>query len=168
MPDYNGNATEIIALDATTGDVAWTHDAEASLSRDATVADGTVYVGGRTDPETDLGEAVVVAVDVVSGDREWSYTFGSWNFDEYGPCANTPVIADGKVFTATYPSGSTIDHQYVQNADLFVLGSGDVPDDGGDDGSDDSDDGGDDGADDGDDSNSGPDDDGSDGNEDDC
>jgi hypothetical protein len=66
----------------------------------------------------------------VSGEREWRNTFGSWDFDDYGPTANTPVVADGKVFTATYPMGSTLDWMYTEYGDFHVLRSVDNPDDG--------------------------------------
>lgn len=66
----------------------------------------------------------------MSGEREWRHTFGSWDFDDYGPAANTPVVADGKVFTATYPMGSTLDWMYTEYGDFHVLRSVDNPDDG--------------------------------------
>nr|WP_227375690.1 hypothetical protein [Haladaptatus halobius] len=66
----------------------------------------------------------------MSGEREWRHTFGSWDFDDYGPAANTPVVADGKMFTATYPMGSTLDWMYTEYGDFHVLRSVDNPDDG--------------------------------------
>ncbi|WP_227355440.1 PQQ-like beta-propeller repeat protein [Haladaptatus salinisoli] len=115
----------IRALDAETGEEAWTYEADAELAGGLTVGGDTLYAGGRTNPESDAGDAVVVAVNAASGEREWRYAFGGWEFDEYGPAANTPVVADGRVFTATYPMGSTLDWTYTEHGDFHVLRSAD-------------------------------------------
>ncbi|WP_458186035.1 outer membrane protein assembly factor BamB family protein [Haladaptatus sp. NG-WS-4] len=111
----------IRALDATTGEEAWTYEADAELTGALTVADGTLLTGGRTNPESDSGDATVVAIDAASGEHRWDYTFGSWEFEDYGPAANTPVVADGRVFTATFPKGSTTDWVYTEYGDFHVL-----------------------------------------------
>ncbi|WP_458206032.1 outer membrane protein assembly factor BamB family protein [Haladaptatus sp. NG-SE-30] len=111
----------IRALDATTGEEAWTYEADAELAGALTVADGTLLTGGRTNPESDSGDAIVVAIDAASGEHRWDYIFGSWEFEDYGPAANTPVVADGRVFTATFPKGSTIDWEYTEYGDFHVL-----------------------------------------------
>ncbi|RBI61135.1 hypothetical protein DMJ13_15530 [halophilic archaeon] len=112
------------ALDAATGETAWTYEADVQLTSSPTMASGTVYVGGRTDPESESGDAAVVALDANSGERTWRHVFGSWEFEDYGPAAATPVVVGGNVFAATYPEGSTIDHEYTEHADFHVLGSG--------------------------------------------
>ncbi len=117
----------IHALDAETGDEVWTSEAGAELTSSLTVGDGTLFVGGRTNPETDTGDAVIVAIDAASGEQEWQYAFGGWEFDDYGPAAGTPVVADGRVYAATFPEGSTLDWMYTEYADFYALGSADEP-----------------------------------------
>lgn len=112
------------ALDARTGEEAWTYEADVQLTSSPTMASGTVYVGGRTDPESESGDAAVVALDANSGERAWRHVFGSWEFEDYGPAAATPVVVGGNVFAATYPEGSTMDYEYTEHADFHVLGSG--------------------------------------------
>ena len=111
------------ALDAKTGESVWTYEADVQLTSNPTVASGTVYVGGRTAPGSDTGDAAVVALDVASGERAWRHVFGSWEFEDYGPAAATPVVDDGRVFAATYPEGSTTDYEYTEHADLYAIGS---------------------------------------------
>ncbi|GAA0246779.1 hypothetical protein GCM10009000_073420 [Halobacterium noricense] len=113
----------IRALDAKTGDEAWTHETDAELSGPPTVGGDTLYASGRTTPEPDVGDAVVIAIDVASGEREWEHSFGSWDFDEYGPAARGTAVADGRLYTATFPMGSTIDWMYTKYADFHVLAS---------------------------------------------
>ncbi|WP_227380656.1 PQQ-like beta-propeller repeat protein [Haladaptatus halobius] len=123
------NGTHAIrALDAKTGEGAWSYDADTELTSDLTVADGILYAGGRTDSDPELGDAVIVALDAAAGEREWDYIFGRWELDEYGPAANAPIIANGRVYTATYPKGSTLDYQYTEYGDLYVLGCSDSDD----------------------------------------
>lgn len=114
----------IVALDAKSGDEAWTYETNTALAGALSAGDGTLYAGGRTNPETDTGGAVVIAVDLASGELEWDHVLGGWEFDDYGPAALFPVVADGKVYTATYPMGSTLDWTYTEYGDVHVLGSG--------------------------------------------
>ncbi|WP_049971573.1 PQQ-binding-like beta-propeller repeat protein [Haladaptatus cibarius] len=111
------------ALDAKTGEEAWVYEANAELAGDLTVANDALYVGGRTTPEPDVGIALIIAIDTASGERKWHHSFGAWEFDEIGPAAGTPVIANGKVYTATFPLRSTIDWMYTEYADFHVLGA---------------------------------------------
>lgn len=113
----------IRALDAKTGEEAWTYEANAELASDLTVADDALYVGGRTTPEPDVGIALIIAIDTASGERKWHHSFGEWEFDDTGPAAGTPVIANEKVYTATFPLRSTIDWMYTEYADFYVLGA---------------------------------------------
>ncbi|WP_227379495.1 PQQ-binding-like beta-propeller repeat protein [Haladaptatus halobius] len=111
------------ALDAKTGTEAWVHEVDAELTNAPAVGNNTLYIAGRTTLDQDDGDGVVAAIDTASGDRQWDYSFGSWDFDEYGPAAKTPVIADGRVYTTTYPMGSTLDWMYTEYADFHILGS---------------------------------------------
>ncbi|GAA0239845.1 PQQ-binding-like beta-propeller repeat protein [Haladaptatus pallidirubidus] len=117
-----GNSVQ--ALDAQSGTEAWSHEINAELTNAPSVGNNTLYVAGRTTRTRDDGDAVVVAIDTTSGKRKWKYSFGSWDFDEYGPAAKSPVIADGRVYVATYPMGSTLDWMYTEYADFHILGSG--------------------------------------------
>ncbi|WP_433632056.1 PQQ-binding-like beta-propeller repeat protein [Halomicrococcus sp. NG-SE-24] len=116
-------SSEIMALDSATGDVAWTYESsDADIGSDVTVADGVLYAGGRTKPGRGAGEAIIVALDASSGERKWQHTLGSWEFKEYGPAVFTPVIANNKIFAATYPMGSTIDNYYTDHGNFHVIG----------------------------------------------
>ncbi|WP_423745877.1 PQQ-binding-like beta-propeller repeat protein (plasmid) [Haladaptatus sp. SPP-AMP-3] len=117
----------ILAFDAKSGEEAWTTVTDAALAGALSVGGETLYAGGRADPETETGNAVVLALNTTSGEVEWRHEFGGWNFDEYGPAANSPVVADGRVYTATYPMGSTLDWMYTRYGDFHVLGSDDGP-----------------------------------------
>ncbi|WP_227777452.1 PQQ-binding-like beta-propeller repeat protein [Haladaptatus pallidirubidus] len=121
----SNGADAIRALNAETGEEAWIYEAETELTSDLTVADRVLYAGGRTDPASELGNAVVVALSAEAGERKWRYTFGQWDLDEYGPAANAPIVADGRVYTATYPKGSTLDYQYTEYSALYVIGCSD-------------------------------------------
>lgn len=117
---HTGNT--IRALTANNGEEAWSHDANATITGAMSVGNGTLYAGGRSDLETDTGNAVVLALDAASGTQQWRHDFGSWNFDEYGPAANSPVVANGKIYTATYPMNSTTDWMYTEYGNFHVLG----------------------------------------------
>ncbi|MFH5801518.1 PQQ-binding-like beta-propeller repeat protein [Haladaptatus sp. CMAA 1911] len=117
---HTGNT--IRALNASNGDEAWSYDANATISGALSVGDGVLYAGGRSDLETETGNAVVLALDPESGKRQWRHDFGSWNFDEYGPAANSPIVANGEIYTATYPMNSTTDWMYTEFGNFHVLG----------------------------------------------
>ena len=67
----------LLALDATSGETMWTHEANATLAGAVTVADGTLYAGGRAGSEA--GDAVLLAIDAASGDEQWRHEFGGWD-----------------------------------------------------------------------------------------
>jgi outer membrane protein assembly factor BamB len=117
----------IQALEVENGYDAWTYEADASLAGAVSVAGDTLYAGGRADPETETGNAVVLALNTTTGELDWRHEFGEWDSEEYGPAANSPVVVDGKVYTATYPLGSTLDWMYTRYGDFHILGSADDP-----------------------------------------
>ncbi|WP_423746982.1 PQQ-binding-like beta-propeller repeat protein (plasmid) [Haladaptatus sp. SPP-AMP-3] len=117
---HTGNT--IRALNVSNGEEVWSYDANATISGALSVGDGTLYAGGRSDIDTETGNAVVLALDAESGTRQWRHDFGSWNFDEYGPAANSPVVANGKIYTVTYPMNSTTDWMYTEYGNFHVLG----------------------------------------------
>lgn len=59
----------VVPYDSATGEESWKQDGISHLGT-PTVGAGIVYAGGRTNFESDTGDAVVVAVDAASGDRE--------------------------------------------------------------------------------------------------
>jgi outer membrane protein assembly factor BamB len=124
-------ARRITALNVKTGVQVWNHDVPAFLFSGPVIADGTAYVGGRYEPESNYSQsrALICAVDVRSGDREWSYLIDDLDqrtfWDGEPPAAGPPIIADGRVYTATYPAGSTLDYEYTQYANLAVFESTD-------------------------------------------
>jgi hypothetical protein len=117
----------IQALEVENGYDAWTYEADASLAGAVSVGGDTLYAGGRADPETETGNAVVLAVNTTTGELDWRHEFGEWDSEDYGPAANSPVVTDGRVYTATYPLGSTTDWMYTRYGDFHVLGSDDEP-----------------------------------------
>ncbi|WP_083252389.1 PQQ-binding-like beta-propeller repeat protein [Haladaptatus sp. W1] len=122
---------KLTALDAKTGEQAWNHDFPAFLFSGPVIADETAYVGGRYEPVSNYSKsrAFICAIDVTSGERKWSYLIDdldqrtSW--DGEPPAAGTPVLADGRLYTATYPAGSTLDYEYTHLANLIALESTD-------------------------------------------
>ena len=134
LPDSNDDgavATDgsvVTALDAATGTTAWRTAIAGAFDSSPVVGDGTVYVGGQYVPGStaSTGRALVHAIDVETGDRQWTYLLDSTGLEtspEDPPTAGTPVVADGKLFVATYPGGSTLDYRYVYYANFFRLGS---------------------------------------------
>ncbi|WP_327054178.1 outer membrane protein assembly factor BamB family protein [Halomicrococcus gelatinilyticus] len=118
----------VTALDAATGTTAWRTAIEGEFFSSPVVGDGTVYVGGQYVPGStpSTGRAVVHAVDAPTGDRQWTYLLDSTDLEtspEDPPTAGTPVVADERLFVATYPGGSTLDYRYVYYANFFLLGS---------------------------------------------
>ena len=117
----------IRAVDVKSGKEAWRTNVNAELSSAPTVGGKILYVPGRTTLKQDDGDALIIALDPISGEYKWDYSFGSWEFDEYGPTAQTPVISDGRAFITTYPMMSTLDWTYMEYANFHVLGSGSEP-----------------------------------------
>ncbi|WP_231186422.1 PQQ-binding-like beta-propeller repeat protein [Haladaptatus sp. DYF46] len=112
----------IYALDVGNGEETWSYDANATISGALSVGNGILYAGGRSDFGTDTGNAVVLALDAASGKQQWRHEFGGWNFEEYGPAANSPIVANGKIYTSTYPMNSTTDWMYTEYGNFHVLG----------------------------------------------
>ncbi|WP_458189549.1 outer membrane protein assembly factor BamB family protein [Haladaptatus sp. NG-WS-4] len=128
LVDMNTEGGSVIALDAESGTKAWATPVEGAFFSSPVVGDRTMYLGGQYVPEStsSAGRALVHAIDCATGDREWSYLFDSSDLEtspEDPPAAGTPIVADGKLLTATYPAGSTLDYQYVNYSNLFVLES---------------------------------------------
>lgn len=116
------------ALNAETGETEWTTSTNAELLSDPTVADGTVYIGGRYIPADNptAGRALIYALDATTGDRKWGYLLDSDGLEtspEEPPAAGTPVVADGRLYTATYPAGATLRYRYVYYSNFFALDS---------------------------------------------
>jgi outer membrane protein assembly factor BamB len=123
------------ALDAMSGEIAWETGLEGSFFSDPVVADETIYLGGRYVPTSasEIGRAVLHAIDSTTGERRWSYLLDSDDLEtspEDFPAAGVPVVSDGKLYTATYPAGATLDYKYTYYSNFFVLGPCDQRPDG--------------------------------------
>ncbi|SDD02890.1 Outer membrane protein assembly factor BamB, contains PQQ-like beta-propeller repeat [Natrinema hispanicum] len=75
-----GRSATITALAAETGTLEWRYETDAYLAGDPTVADGTLYVGGKygpaSSPEPEVPayyKGLVFALDAASGEYEWGY-----------------------------------------------------------------------------------------------
>ncbi|KZN25427.1 hypothetical protein A4G99_02745 [Haladaptatus sp. R4] len=115
---------KVHVFDAKTGEKAWTYRTLASTYGDPTLADGTLYLGGKFTPasEPDPGppahyKSVVYAFDAASGDRKWTYVMDDRR------TASTPVARNGKLYVTTYElDGIYADYN---DSELFVLESTD-------------------------------------------
>ncbi|MCO8244863.1 MULTISPECIES: PQQ-binding-like beta-propeller repeat protein [unclassified Haladaptatus] len=128
IPHSNATEAGIAALDVRSGAVKWSTDLYGDFFSNPTVADETVYLGGRYLPEDDprKGFAVVYAVALRSGNIRWVYRLDSSNLkttSENPSAAGTPVVSDGNLYTATYPAGSTLRYQYLEYSNFFALKS---------------------------------------------
>ncbi|WP_458208805.1 outer membrane protein assembly factor BamB family protein [Haladaptatus sp. NG-SE-30] len=128
--EENNGTTVVQALNSETGASVWTAELNGSYFSSPTVAGETVYIGGQYTPGSNRwsGRGVIYAIDLETGIRKWAYLLDSSDLEtspENPPAAGTPVMADGKLFTTTYPAGSTLDYEYVYFSNFFVLGSGD-------------------------------------------
>ncbi|MDS0474516.1 PQQ-binding-like beta-propeller repeat protein [Natrinema sp. 1APR25-10V2] len=117
-----GRSTTITALAAETGTLQWRYETDAYLAGDPTVADGTLYVGGKYGPASSPDPEVpayynglVFAIDAASGEYEWGYVLDSEN------TAGTPVVVDETVYTATYDP-TELEAEYI-DATLYALES---------------------------------------------
>ncbi|WP_227357596.1 outer membrane protein assembly factor BamB family protein [Haladaptatus salinisoli] len=124
----NDKESLVKALDAATGELLWTAAVDGSHFSSPVIADETVYIGGRFAPDSDPwnGQAVIYALDLETGARTWAYLLDSSDLEtspENPPAAGTPVVSDGNLYAATYPSGSTLTYRYVSYSNFFVLGS---------------------------------------------
>ncbi|WP_231185541.1 PQQ-binding-like beta-propeller repeat protein [Haladaptatus sp. DYF46] len=124
---------QIDAFDAKTGELVWSNEYEMEITSDLTVSNGTLYVSGRTGTESKTGDAVVLALDAATNDERWRYTFGSTDSEDVGPAASTSVVADGKLYTSTFPAGTDTDARYVKDSTFYALGADDGSDDDSDD-----------------------------------
>lgn len=130
----NDEEAIIKALNAQTGAQVWTTQVNGTYFSDPTIANETVYIGGRSVPDSNRwdGRAVIYAVDLLTGEQKWAYLLDSSDLEtspENPPAAGTPIVADGKLYTATYPSGSVLAYRYIYYSNFFVLDSCATPPD---------------------------------------
>lgn len=88
---YSNRSGTAFALETSDGSDIWTHEHGASRSSSVTVADGTVYVGQASPP--DSGPRGVVALDASDGTELWQRQLTSVNV--------TPAVRDGIVYVPT-------------------------------------------------------------------
>lgn len=134
LVDLNGAST-VQALDAETGETAWGTTFPGQFFGSPVVDERLIYVGGQYVPESDpsAGRGLVHAIDNTTGEHQWSYLLDSEGLQtspEDVPAAGVPVVSDGKLYTATYPAGATLDYEYTSYSNFFVLGSCDQQPDG--------------------------------------
>ncbi len=85
------NDTSLYAVDADTGQAAWTFTEPAGqVIGSPTVVDGTVYVGTGV-AETDTPGALY-AIDADTGDKEWEFTVTDRVF------TSSPTVVDGTIY----------------------------------------------------------------------
>lgn len=121
----------VIALDPENGSTQWTQELAGEFFSRPTVANGTLYIGGRymLPSKPGVGKALIYAIEVASGDIEWVHLLDTESLEtspEVPPAAGTPVVADGKIYTTTYPAGSMLDYEYLFYSNFFVLGDSDT------------------------------------------
>ncbi|WP_247730879.1 PQQ-binding-like beta-propeller repeat protein [Halovivax limisalsi] len=88
---YVGSQTgELYAIDADSGDVRWTFQAENGILSSPTVVGGTVYV-----PDDD---ANVYAIDAATGTERWRFEAGT----EHSEMFSSPTVVDGTVYVGSY------------------------------------------------------------------
>ena len=117
----------VIALDPENGSTQWTKGLAGEFFSRLTVANGTLYIGGRYmfPSKPGVGKAIIYAIEVASGDTKWVHLLDAESLEtspEEPPAAGTPVVANGKIYTNTYPAGSMLDYEYLLYSNFFVLG----------------------------------------------
>ncbi|WP_423743496.1 PQQ-binding-like beta-propeller repeat protein (plasmid) [Haladaptatus sp. SPP-AMP-3] len=134
LVDLDAEST-LRALDADSGETAWETELQGRFLSSPVVGDETVYLGSRYAPKSNpaAGSGLVHAVDSATGDRRWSCLLDNDGLEtspEDAPAAGEPVVADGKLYAATYPANATLDYKYTYYSNFFVLGSCDRRPDG--------------------------------------
>ncbi|WP_231554283.1 outer membrane protein assembly factor BamB family protein [Halobellus rufus] len=105
-----GVHSTVYALDADTGDRRWTHDIATELHGDPSIADDTVYVGGRARAEdaaeggADRRYPAVHALSTADGTERWSHLIRAGD-SEADTRASTPVLAGGRVYVNRLETG---------------------------------------------------------------
>ncbi|WP_227380661.1 outer membrane protein assembly factor BamB family protein [Haladaptatus halobius] len=126
--DENNGKTGVTALSTETGSSAWTQELHGDYLSTPTVANETIYLGGRYLPTSpsERGSAFIAALDLATGNHKWIYLLDSSDLEtspENPPAAGPPVVVDNQLYTATYPAGSALDYGYVYYSNVFVLNS---------------------------------------------
>lgn len=97
-PRRDLSAARLVALDAETGETRWEQD--TGVSTTPTLADGTLYVGGRTEARTGM----VAAFDASTGERLWEFSRTVPYDGDVAPdptvSVTIPVVVDGFVFVS--------------------------------------------------------------------
>lgn len=120
--------SSVTALHSETGEELWTQEVTGEYLSNPTIADDTVFIGGRyiLSPRSGKGKAIVYAIDISSGDIKWVHLLNSDQLEtspEEPPAAGVPVVVDGNIYLATYPAGSIFEYEYIFYSNIFVLGS---------------------------------------------
>lgn len=99
---YSSNGQKIVALDAHSGRVEWSHKATPSASPlqpiepEPTIVNGIVYVGFGP-----VNENTLYALDAASGNEKWSYQTG-------GDFSTSLAVAKGVVYISINETGKAI------------------------------------------------------------
>ncbi|SIR76279.1 Tat (twin-arginine translocation) pathway signal sequence [Haladaptatus litoreus] len=129
-----GSDNTITALNAKTGAHVWTKELVGDYFSNLTIANKTVYLGGRYMDPANPGtvRAAIHALDITTGERKWSQLLDESDLETSSEgllAAGTPAVGDGKIYATTYPAGSVFDYHYLQYSNFFVLeSSNSVPD----------------------------------------
>ncbi|SIR48284.1 Tat (twin-arginine translocation) pathway signal sequence [Haladaptatus litoreus] len=115
----------VIEVDAETGTASEIYELDVG-TQFVTLADGVLYVGGVKQLD-DTKEAVVLAIDVQTGEEQWRYTLGEWDYELL--TVRTPVVVDEKVYVTVSPSWPYDDTPDGEKSTLFALEYSDEEDD---------------------------------------
>jgi len=94
-PKRDLSDSRLVALDAETGETRW--EQQTPVATTPTLADGTLYVGGRTELRTGM----VAAYDASSGEEKWRFTRSESYSGDTRPSpigVSWPAVVDGYVF----------------------------------------------------------------------